>query len=456
MDQVYFANQALISSGWANNVKIIVTNGVISHLETNQTTHESQQGCQILVGPALPGMVNLHSHAFQRAMAGLAEVCLDPQDSFWSWRDLMYGLVAKLNPQQVGQIATYLYIEMLKAGYTQVAEFHYLHHQQSGQAYDNPAEMALQVRQAAVDVGIGQTLLPVLYSHSGFGGQAPNGGQTRFIHDLDGYLRLQEQLGQNMDSLKHNQGLCFHSLRAVTKSQMQTALSSLPQTWPVHIHIAEQTKEVDDCIAWSGQRPVEWLANEVGFDARWCLIHATHVSQQEVKIIADSQAVVGLCPSTEANLGDGIFPITDLVDQGGRFGVGSDSHVCVSVAEELRLLEYGQRLRDQQRNRVYSNDQPSVGDFIYQTSAVGGNAACNINTGLRVGARADFITLDTSHPLLASAKPEQLINRWTFGINHNPVRDVFVAGEQVVAAGCHNLEDAASAALVKSLKELLA
>jgi formimidoylglutamate deiminase len=456
MDQVYFANQALISSGWANNVKIIVTNGVISHLETNQTTHESQQGCHILAGPVLPGMVNLHSHAFQRAMAGLAEVCLDPQDSFWSWRDLMYGLVAKLNPQQVGQIATYLYIEMLKAGYTQVAEFHYLHHQQSGQAYDNPAEMALQVRQAAVDVGIGQTLLPVLYSHSGFGGQAPNGGQTRFIHDLDGYLRLQEQLGQNMHSLKHNQGLCFHSLRAVTKSQMQTALSSLPQTWPVHIHIAEQTKEVDDCIAWSGQRPVEWLANEVGFDARWCLIHATHVSQQEVKIIADSQAVVGLCPSTEANLGDGIFPITDLIAQGGRFGVGSDSHVCVSVAEELRLLEYGQRLRDQQRNRVYSNDQPSVGDFIYQTSAVGGNAACNINTGLRVGARADFITLDTSHPLLASAKPEQLINRWTFGINHNPVRDVFVAGEQVVAAGCHNLEDAASAALVKSLKELLA
>jgi|TARA_B110000881_G_scaffold97712_1_gene85866 formimidoylglutamate deiminase len=456
MDQVYFANQALISSGWANNVKIIVTNGVISHLETNQTTHESQQGCHILAGPVLPGMVNLHSHAFQRAMAGLAEVCLDPQDSFWSWRDLMYGLVAKLNPQQVGQIATYLYIEMLKAGYTQVAEFHYLHHQQSGQAYDNPAEMALQVRQAAVDVGIGQTLLPVLYSHSGFGGQAPNGGQTRFIHDLDGYLRLQEQLGQNMDSLKHNQGLCFHSLRAVTKSQMQTALSSLPQTWPVHIHIAEQTKEVDDCIAWSGQRPVEWLANEVGFDARWCLIHATHVSQQEVKIIADSQAVVGLCPSTEANLGDGIFPITDLIAQGGRFGVGSDSHVCVSVAEELRLLEYGQRLRDQQRNRVYSNDQPSVGDFIYQTSAVGGNAACNINTGLRVGARADFITLDTSHPLLASAKPEQLINRWTFGINHNPVRDVFVAGEQVVAAGCHNLEDAASTALVKSLKELLA
>ena len=345
---------------------------------------------------------------------------------------------------------------MLKAGYTQVAEFHYLHHQQSGQAYDNPAEMALQVRQAAVDTGIGQTLLPVLYSHSGFDGQAPSSGQARFIHDLDAYLCLQEQLGQNMDELRHNQGLCFHSLRAVTKSQIEAALTSLPLDWPVHIHIAEQMKEVNDCIAWSGQRPVEWLANEVGFDARWCLIHATHVSQQEVKIIADSQAVVGLCPSTEANLGDGIFPITDLIAQGGRFGVGSDSHVCVSVAEELRLLEYGQRLRDQQRNRVYSNDQPSVGDFIYQTSAVGGNAACNINTGLRVGARADFITLDTSHPLLASAKPEQLINRWTFGINHNPVRDVFVAGEQVVAAGCHNLEDAASAALVKSLKELLA
>ena len=456
MNKVYFANQALIASGWAHNVKISVTHGVISQIETNQISPESQQGCQRLDGPVLPGMVNLHSHAFQRAMAGLAEVCLDPQDSFWSWRDLMYGLVAKLNPQQVGQIATYLYIEMLKAGYTQVAEFHYLHHQQSGHAYDNPAEMALQVRQAAVDVGIGQTLLPVLYSHSGFGGQVPNAGQARFVHDLDSYLRLQEQLGQNMDALRHNQGVCFHSLRAVTKSQINTALTSLPQTWPVHIHIAEQSKEVDDCLAWSGQRPVEWLANEVGFDARWCLIHATHVNQQEVKTIASSQAVVGLCPSTEANLGDGIFPITDLVAQGGRFGIGSDSHVCVSVAEELRLLEYGQRLRDQQRNRVYSSDQSSVGDFCYQTSVAGGNAACNISAGLKVGDRADFITLDTRHPLLATAKPEQLINRWTFGINHNPVKDVFVAGEQVIDAGCHALEDPASAALVKSLKELLA
>ena len=202
MNNIYFADQALTASGWANNVKISVSNGVISRLQSNQTS----QGCQLLSGPVLPGMVNLHSHAFQRAMAGLAEVCLDPKDSFWSWRDLMYGLVAKLNPQQVRQIATYVYIEMLKAGYTQVAEFHYLHHQQNGRAYDNPAEMALQVRQAAVDTGIGQTLLPVLYSHSGFGGQSPNAGQARFIHDLDAYVRLQEQLGQNIDALKHNQG----------------------------------------------------------------------------------------------------------------------------------------------------------------------------------------------------------------------------------------------------------
>ena len=451
MKQIYFADQALMASGWANNVKIGVSDGVISHIAANQ----NNQGCQLLMGPVLPGMVNLHSHAFQRAMAGLAEVCIDLKDSFWSWRDLMYALVAKLNPHQVRQIASYLYIEMLKAGYTQVAEFHYLHHQQSGQAYDNPAEMALQVRQAAVDIGIGQTLLPVLYSHSGFGGQAPNAGQARFIHNLDAYLRLQQQLGQNIDPLKHNQGVCFHSLRAVTKSQMDTALASLPQHWPVHIHIAEQTKEVRDCVAWSGQRPVEWLANQVGFDARWCLIHTTHVNAQEVQTIAHSQAVVGLCPSTEANLGDGIFPITDLVAQGGRLGIGSDSHVCVSVVEELRLLEYGQRLRDQKRNRVHSTQQPSVGDFIYQASAEGGNAACNISTGLKVGARADFITLDTSHPLLASAKPEQLINRWTFGINHNPVKDVFVAGEQLVESGCHKLEHKASADLVKSLKQLL-
>lgn len=452
MMQTYFAKQALTADGWAENVKISIEAGVIKDIQANQ----NGDGCIQLTGPVLPGMVNLHSHAFQRAMAGLAEVCLDPKDSFWSWRDLMYGLVAKLSPEQVGEIATYLYIEMLKAGYTQVAEFHYLHHQQSGQAYANPAEMAMQVRQAAVTTGIGQTLLPVLYSHSGFGGQAPNAGQARFIHDVDAYLRLQDQLGQTItDPQRHNQGLCFHSLRAVTKTQMDAVLSSLPQDWPVHIHIAEQMKEVNDCLAWSGQRPVEWLANQVGFDSRWCLIHATHVNEQEVATIAKSQAVVGLCPSTEANLGDGIFPITDLVSQGGRLGIGSDSHVCVSVAEELRILEYGQRLRDEQRNRVYSAEQPSVGDYLYQASAAGGNSACNIEAGLQVGARADFITLDISHPLLASAKPEQLINRWTFGINHNPVKDVFVAGEQVVAAGFHKLEASASSALATSLKQLL-
>ena len=447
----YYADHALLPTGWAQQVRFRIAGGCFHNVQINSPP---QAGDIKLSGPILPGMVNLHSHAFQRAMAGLAEVNLNPADSFWSWRDLMYSLVGKLSPEQVQTIASFLYIEMLKAGYTQVAEFHYLHHQANGQAYDKPATMALAVRDAALNTGIGQTLLPVLYSYSGFGGQAAHDGQKRFLHNVDSYLRLQEDLSSSNISSRINQGLCFHSLRAVTGEQIQQTLAASEKHWPVHIHIAEQQQEVRDCVTWSGQRPVAWLANEIGLSERWCLVHATHIDKQEQQQIVSSQAVVGICPTTEANLGDGIFPATQLAQAGGRFGIGSDSHVCISAAEEIRLLEYGQRLQEQQRNRLYDADNTSVGMYLYQKCVTDGGAACGLTTGIAEGNRADFISLDISYPTLACAQPEQWLDRWCFGSNHNPVQDVYVAGDQVIKDGQHPLQESTYQAMAACLQQL--
>ena len=448
----YFASHALLPKGWVNNLRFSVVQGKFQQLELNS---QMQTNDIHLKDPIVPGMINLHSHAFQRAMAGLAEVSLNPADSFWSWRDLMYGLVGKLTPEQVQTIASFLYIDMLKAGYTQVAEFHYLHHQTNGQAYDNPATMALAVRDAAQDTGIGQTLLPVLYSHSGFGGQPANDGQKRFLHTVDAYLRLHQELASSNTSSRINQGLCFHSLRAVTKAQIQETLAASDRSWPVHIHISEQQKEVNDCIAWSGQRPVAWLANEIGLSERWCLVHATHIDDNELQQIIRSQAVVGICPTTEANLGDGIFPATQLAQGGGRFGIGSDSHVCLSPSEEIRLLEYSQRLHEQQRNRLYDTNNTSVGNYLYQKCVTDGAAACGLEAGIAEGLRADFISLDISYPTLACAAPEKWLDLWCFGTSHNPVKDVYVAGNQVISNGEHPLQESTYAAMSACLKQLM-
>ena len=353
----FFAERALLPDGWANNVRLEVgADGLLTHIQVDA----SAQGAERLSGPLLPGMPNLHSHAFQRAMAGLAEVAGNPNDSFWTWRDLMYRLVGKISPHQLGVIARQLYIEMLKCGYTSVAEFHYVHHDHNGQAYADPAELSLQISHAASAAGIGLTLLPVLYSHSGFGGLAPNDGQRRFINSTQNYLDLQARLQPILAQQPAQRlGLCFHSLRAVTPQQISDVLAASDPQCPVHIHIAEQQKEVDDCLAWSGRRPLQWLYENTEVDQRWCLVHATHANPEEVSLMARSRAIAGLCLTTEANLGDGIFPAVDFLAQGGRMGIGSDSHVSLSVVEELRWLEYGQRLQDQRRNRLYRSDQPS-------------------------------------------------------------------------------------------------
>ncbi|HCN64018.1 MAG TPA: formimidoylglutamate deiminase [Pseudomonas sp.] len=451
---VFFAERALLPTGWATHVRIEVgADGFLTRIQANADA----QGAQRLNGPVLLGMPNLHSHAFQRAMAGLAEVAGNPNDSFWTWRDLMYRLVGKISPEQLGVIARQLYIEMLKAGYTSVAEFHYVHHDLSGQPYANPAELALRISEAARSTGIGLTLLPVLYSHSGFGGQAPNEGQRRFINSTEQYLTLQQQLKPLLAQQPAQQlGLCFHSLRAVTPEQLNDVLHASDTACPVHIHIAEQQKEVDDCLSWSGKRPIQWLYDNVEVDARWCLVHATHATPDEVRLMAHSQAVAGLCLTTEANLGDGIFPAVDYLAQNGRMGIGSDSHVSLSVVEELRWLEYGQRLRDQRRNRLYRSDQPMVGRTLYDAAVAGGAQAMGQPVaGLAVGQRADWLVLDGNDPYLATAQEDGILNRWLFAGGNRQVRDVMVNGQWVVRDGRHADEDVSSRDFTRVLRELL-
>jgi formimidoylglutamate deiminase len=447
----FFAPRALLADGWHEQVLITVNPaGVITALTPDSKPGEATR----LAGPVIPAIANLHSHAFQRAMAGLAEVAGDPQDSFWTWRDLMYRMVQRLSPEQVGDIATHLYIDMLKGGYSQVAEFHYLHHDPQGQAYADDA-MLLNLINAADTAGIGQTLLPVLYSYSGFGSQPASDGQRRFIQQTDAYLHQQQRVAQwSADKPLLNHGICFHSLRAVSEAQMREVLSASHAAVPVHIHVAEQEKEVNDSLAWSGERPVTWLYNRFEVDQRWCLIHATHLDSDEIQRMAASGAVAGLCPTTEANLGDGIFPAVEYIAQVGRWGIGSDSHVSLSTLEELRWLEYGQRLRDRRRNRITLPNQPSVGDLLWQQAAQGGAQACAIATGeLAVGKRADWLVLEND-AFLSSVSSASLLNRWLFGGTQRQIRDVFVAGKQVINEGHHAGEEAAAARFAKAMSAL--
>ena len=450
----FHAPCALLPQGWADNVRLQVD--ALGNLESI-SSGASPEGAERLRGPLVPGMPNLHSHAFQRAMAGLAEVAGNPNDSFWTWRELMYRLVGQLSPEQVEVIARQLYIEMLKAGYTSVAEFHYVHHDPQGQAYADPAELALRISQAADDAGIGLCLLPVLYSHSGFGGQPATAGQRRFIHSSDSYLDLQQRLRPLLaQRAGQNLGLCFHSLRAVTPEQISTVLGAAAGGCPIHIHIAEQQKEVDDCLAWSGRRPLQWLFDNVPVDERWCLVHATHAQADEVAAMAASGAVAGLCLTTEANLGDGIFPAADYLARGGRLGIGSDSHVSVSLVEELRWLEYGQRLRDQKRNRLYRSDQPMVGRSLFDAALSGGAQALGQPVGaLQVGQRADWLVLDGEDPYIATAKQDAILNRWLFAGGDRQIRDVMVAGKWVVRDGQHAAEEQSALAFARVLRELL-
>ena len=424
-------SQALLPDGWASGVCIRIDGGRIAAIETGVAPGPEDERH----ATALPGLPNLHSHAFQRLMAGLAERRLGPDgDDFWSWRELMYRIVGRILPGHMAAIAAMAFVEMLEGGFTRVGEFHYLHHQPDGQPFDDAAEMAAALAGAAQETGIALTLLPVFYAHAGFGGQPPQPGQRRFISGLDGFARLLESSARALAPLPDAVlGIAPHSLRAVTPEEL-TALVALAPQGPVHIHIAEQVKEVRDCLDWSGQRPVEWLLDHQPVDARWCLVHATHMTEAETARLAASGAVAGLCPITEANLGDGIFPAADFVAAGGRFGVGSDSNVRIDAAEELRLLEYGQRLIRRQRNVLAAPDRSS-GRLLFEAALAGGGQALGEAPALTIGGRADLVAL-APDPLGVG---DLALDRWIFG--NGRVDSVWRGGRRVVSGGRHHARD---------------
>ena len=439
MTTSYFAESALLPSGWARNVLFEVgPDGRIA-----KTTAQSAPGAaERLRGAVIPGMPNLHSHAFQRAMAGLTEKGGPQGDSFWSWRKLMYGFLENLTPDDVEVIATQLYIEMLRGGYTAVAEFHYLHHDSKGQPYANPAETGERIAAAAHSAGIALTLLPVFYAHGNFGGIEPTTGQRRFINSLEGFGRI---LGSLAKTVKANPaqriGVAPHSLRAVTPEELKAVVAEMGRIdsrAPIHIHAAEQQKEVDDCLGWGGTRPVAWLLEQMQPDARWCVVHATHMDANETKSLARSGAVAGLCPTTEGDLGDGFFNAASYLRAGGRIGIGGDSHAAVDPFLELRLFEYGQRLKLERRNVLAFAIGDSLGGQLYRSTCAGGAQALGQNIGqLAEGFRADWVVLNGNDPALAEQSGDGLLDAAIFGPVRAPVRDVMVAGQWQVRDGVH-------------------
>ena len=440
-DMQLLAPLALLPGGWKTDVLMDVDKrGYITRVAFDQ--HGIGGKVQRLPGPVLPGIPNLHSHAFQRAMTGLTERRGPAQDDFWTWRETMYDFVSKLTPEAVEAVACQLYVELLEAGYTGVAEFHYLHHDQDGRAYADIAETSNRIVTAARTAGIFLTHLPVLYTRGGFDGAPLVPNQRRFANDGGQFCTLLEALRRSYanDNDVHL-GVALHSLRAVDPETMGEVLKfaeTQDARAPVHIHIAEQTREVEECIARCGARPVQWLFDNAPVDDRWCLVHATHANAEELAAIASSGAVAGLCPTTEANLGDGLFPAERYLALKGRFGIGSDSQVSTSPAEELRLLEYGQRLTARRRAVLAAGTGASVGRTLYDAAARGGAQALGVNAGaIAPGARADLVVLDTESAALCARNEDALLDALIFFGGKPALKEVWVAGRRVVSEGRH-------------------
>lgn len=445
-----WCESALLADGWARDVRFTIAEGRIARIDTDASAGDAPR-----LGPALPGVGNVHSHAFQRAMAGLAETRGETGDNFWTWREVMYRFLERLDPDMVQAIAAMAQVEMLEGGFTRVGEFHYLHHAPDGTPYENPAEMAARIAAAAAETGIGLTLLPVFYAHSNFGGLPPTDGQKRFIHDIDGFARLVEACRTIVADLPEAVvGVAPHSLRAVTGEEL-TAILPLAAGGPIHMHVAEQTKEVDDCLAATGQRPVRWLMNHAEVDKRWCLIHATHINATETERLAKSGATAGLCPVTEANLGDGIFPAPDYLAAGGSFAIGTDSNIVIDAAEELRTMEYAQRLTRRARNVLAGGPRRSTGGELWRAACVGGGQALGVGRGgLRRGAPADFVTLDAGHPNLTGRSGDTLIDSLVFA--GGGIDTVWRHGRQLVSGGRHHAREAIARRYGETLRALLA
>jgi formimidoylglutamate deiminase len=438
-----FAKSALLPGGWAENVRVTLdAGGTITAIETGAAPGDAER----LAGPVLPGVPNLHSHAFQRAMAGLTERASPTGDDFWSWREAMYRFLAVLEPEDMQAIAAQLYLDMLKAGYTGVAEFHYLHHGRDGRPYADRAAMSEAVVAAAAETGIAITLLPALFQASGFGGAAPTEGQRRFINSVEDMTALIESMRRrHIGNPDVRIGLAHHSLRAVPPDALAAAtaaIRAMDPAAPIHIHVAEQTREVEQCLAWSGARPVQWLLDHAAVDAAWCLVHATHMDDAETRRFAATGAIAGLCPTTEANLGDGFFPLLSYLEARGGWGVGSDSHVSLSPIEELRWLEYGQRLRERRRALAPLGKPLSAGLVLWQAAVAGGALALGRRTGaLAPSHRADLVVLDPDAPSLYRREDDALIDSLIFASETAVVRDVMVGGRWVVRER-HHAEEA--------------
>lgn len=433
-----FFDTAFLSGNWARDVRVSIDpGGAITAVQEDARP----QGAQHVPGVAVPGVPNVHSHAFQRGMAGLTERGSPTGDSFWSWRERMYSFLRALGPEDVQAIAAQLYVELLRHGFTAVAEFHYLRNDVDGRAYDDPVEMGRRVIAAAEAAGLGMTLLPVAYRTADFGGTSATHEQRRFIASVEDLIGDIAVLGAGAVPGSVRVGLALHSLRAVPATELAVAVQAardMDPGLPIHIHVAEQLREVKACQAWAGARPVEWLLDHAPVDASWCLIHATHVTDEEVAAIANSGAVVGLCPTTEANLGDGIFPLAAYIEAGGAWAVGTDSHVSRSPVAELRMLEYGQRLSTMTRNVAAGSQPRSSGRSLLEAAWSGGAVACGRRVGrIASGYRADIVVLDPDHPSLAGREGDDLLDAWIFSGEETPVRDVAVGGRWVVRDGRH-------------------
>ncbi len=492
--RAFHFERLLVGDRWERDVRVEVdAGGRIASIEAGGAPN----GCETVAGWAVPGVPNVHSHSFQRAMAGLAEG--RGPDSFWSWREVMYAFLERLTPDDVEAITAQLYIEMLKGGFTCVGEFHYLHHPPGGGRYDDPAEMSRRILAAAGTAGIGLVHMPVVYEAGGFGGEALEGGQRRFGLDLEGAGRMREELAGDFSAAGAELGWALHSLRAVLAETLggvgglvgamggeaeeggaggrqARGTAAGTRATPVHIHVAEQEREVRECLERRGARPVEWLLANAPVDERWCLVHATHVGREEIAAVAGCGAVVGLCPTTEANLGDGVFPLGAFARAGGRFGIGTDSHVSRSPVEELRLLEYGQRLVTQRRAGVEGGAGSVSGDggglvsrdigggtegdgerfggesgggvlegaggaLLAHAWADGCRALGWEGGGVECGKRADLVVLDAGHPALVGRHGAAVLDSWVFSGTDNPVRDVMVGGGWVVRDGRHPREE---------------
>ncbi|MGI3901882.1 MAG: formimidoylglutamate deiminase [Janthinobacterium lividum] len=447
MQAIHF-DQLLTAEGWRTDVSVEVAGGLVKALVPGRRPGAPSHRI------GLPGLPNLHSHAFQRGMAGLAETRGPGADSFWSWREVMYRFALAMTPEDAEAVAAEVYVEMLEAGFTRVGEFHYLHHAPDGRPYDDPAEMASRIAAAASTAGIGLTLLPVFYARSGFSGDRAGPEQRRFACDLDLYGRLLAGSRRVLAGVEGaNVGVAPHSLRAALPEEL-LAVAALAEGEPVHIHVAEQMREVEDCVAHRVARPVEWLLDHAPVDSRWCLIHATHMTDAESSALAASGAVAGLCPVTEANLGDGIFDASRFLASGGRFGIGTDSNVSVDTAGEMRQLEYSQRLARRARN-VLAAPAQSTGAALVARVLDGGQAALGQgDVGLAPGAAADIVSLDADHPALAGHGTATILDAWVFGAGSALVDCVWTRGRLQVEGGRHRAREAVRQRFAAAMRRL--